>query len=338
MTRKLSRSKLISIVERFQNRRVAVYGDFVLDEFIYGEISRVSREAPVLILNFNHSQLIPGAGANSINNIKALDAVPIPIGLIGDDDAGHKLLNIFQKSGIDFSSIKIEKSYTTPVKTRILAGSSHTVKQQIVRVDRSHQDYRVSAQAKKAMEKLLLNAVPQVEGMIVSDYHLVSVDPALLKKTLHAHRNVKIPIIVDSRKRLLDFKGMLAATPNEEEVEHALSIKIGNDKKILKWAGTTLLKKLGVHALLITRGSRGMCLFEKKKKMMEIPVYGTDEVADVTGAGDTVASVFTLSLIAGCNFFEAANLANYAGGIVVMKRGTATLSREELIRAIELED
>ncbi len=335
MNKKPSKSRLVTIVERFQNQKVVVYGDLVLDEFIYGEISRVSREAPVLILNFSHSQSIPGAGANSINNIKALGAIPIPIGLIGDDEAGHKLLKLFQMSGIDLSSIMIEKGYTTPVKTRILAGSSHTVKQQIVRVDKSYQDYRLSSKTKREMKKLLFERIHQADGMIISDYHLVTVDPALLKKTLHGETLIKIPIILDSRKRLLEFEGVLAATPNEEEVEQALDITIGKDIKKLVEAGTTLLKRLTAKAILITRGSRGMCIFEKGKKMVEIPVYGTDEVADVTGAGDTVASVFTLSLIAGANFYESAVLANYAGGIVVMKRGTATLTREELIKIIK---
>ncbi len=337
MTRKLSKSRLTDLVDRFQSIKVAVWGDFVLDEFVYSEISRVSREAPVLILRYNHSRTVPGGGANSINNLKALDAIPFPIGIIGDDELGQKLLKKFQDSDIDVSSIVIEKGYTTPVKTRFLAGSSHTVKQQIVRVDRLEQDHALSPKTRKMMEKHLLHKIRRVDGMIVSDYQLITVDPSLLKKTCKKKDFVKIPIILDSRKRLLEFQGVLAATPNEEEVEQALMINIGSDRKKLERAGWALLKKIGAKAILITRGSKGMCLFEKGKKMLEIPVYGTDEVADVTGAGDTVASVFTLSLIAGGSFQEAAQLANYAGGIVVMKRGTATLSREELLNAIELD-
>ncbi len=322
------------LVDRFQNLKVAVYGDFVLDEFVYGEISRVSREAPVLILHYSHSHVVPGGGANSINNLKALDAIPYPIGIIGEDEAGKKLVQILQSSDIDLSSIVIEKGYTTPVKTRFLAGSPHTVKQQIVRVDRVQRNHPLSSKMKKMMEKLLLNKIAHVDGMIVSDYQLITVDPSLLKKIIRRKDFTEIPIILDSRQRLMEFQGVLAATPNEEEVEQALKMDIGDDRKRLERAGSALLKKIGAKTILITRGSKGMCLFERGKKMVKIPVYGTDEVADVTGAGDTVASVFTLSLIAGASFYEAARLANYAGGIVVMKRGTATLSRRELLNAI----
>jgi rfaE bifunctional protein kinase chain/domain len=335
MTRKTLKSRLIRLVDHFQDLKVAVYGDFVLDEFVYGEISRVSREAPVLILHYNRSQIIPGGGANSINNLRALDAVPFPIGVIGDDEPGKELIKILQSSDIDVSSIVIEKGYTTPVKTRFLAGSPHTVKQQIVRVDRVEQDHSLSPTSKKMIEKHLLRKIRQVDGMIVSDYQLMSVDPSLLIKTIEKIDTPKIPVILDSRKRLTEFQGVLAATPNEEEVEQALKTDIGDDRKTVERAGSVLLKKMDARAILITRGSKGMCLFERGKKMMEIPVYGTDEVADVTGAGDTVAAVFTLSLIAGASFYEAARLANYAGGIVVMKRGTATLSRKELLNAIE---
>ncbi len=338
MKKRTDKPKLLALIDRFEGVRCTVYGDFLLDEFIYGDISRVSREAPVLILDYNHSSIVPGGGANSVNNIKALDAIPIPVGIVGKDEAGFLLLDILEKAKIDTSHVRVEKGYQTPVKTRILAGSAHTTKQQIVRLDRGSRNTRMHASSRSALEKSLLRACSRSNGLLIADYSHGAVEVDLCKHAFTSLRKKNHLITLDSRTRILEFGGVSAATPNEEEVERSMNKRIGNDEAALRESGKKLLKSLRAKALLVTRGSRGMSLFEPGKEVVHIPVYGTDEVADVTGAGDTVISTFTLSLCAGGSFYESALLANYAGGIVVMKRGTATVSRAELIYAVQTDE
>ncbi len=338
MKQQLDRTKLIALIDRFEGVRCTVYGDLLLDEFIYGDISRVSREAPVLILDYNHSSVLPGGGANSVNNIKALDAIPIPVGIVGKDEAGILLLDIFKKSGINTSHVKVEKGYQTPVKTRILAGSAHTTKQQIVRLDRGSRNTCIRESNRTWLRRSLLQASTSSRGLLVADYNHGIVDVGVCKSVFASLRKKDHVITLDSRKRILEFRGISAATPNEEEVERAMNNRLGNNESTLKEAGRKILKSLEANALLVTRGSKGMALFEPGKEVVHIPVHGTDEVADVTGAGDTVISTFTLSLCAGGSFYESAILANYAGGIVVMKRGTATVSRAELVHAIQSDE
>lgn len=320
---------LRQVISRFKGRRVAVFGDLVADVFVYGEISRISREAPVLILNHRETQIVPGGGANAIHNLAALGAHPIPIGIVGDDPEGQRLLQFFAELGIDISSIVVAKSYRTPSKTRILAGAVHSQRQQIVRLDAGAP--LVDEKARNATEMKFKAAMKHAQALLVSDYGYNLVTPQVIARTW---KN-SIPATIDSRFSLLDFSGMTAATPNEPEVEAALGVSIGNDAKKLELAGRTLLRKLKHDALLITRGKDGMALFERGKKTTHIGIHGSDEIADVTGAGDTVIATFTLALAAGASYSEAARLANYAGGIVVMKYGTRPVNYEELVAAVE---
>jgi D-glycero-beta-D-manno-heptose-7-phosphate kinase len=313
---------LIQVLKRFKGRRVAVLGDFVADVFIYGEISRISREAPVLVLNQRDTQLVPGGGANAVHNLKTLGAVPLPIGVVGNDVEGHQLIHFFNKLGIDTRGIRVEKSWRTPTKTRILAGAVHGQRQQIVRLDSGSPILR----APKLGSKL-----PPCDALLVSDYGYGSITPELVSRI----RTNGIPATIDSRFSIDRFTNMTAATPNEPEVEAILGIHIGNDTRKLESAGRSLLRKLKHQALVITRGKDGMAVFEKGKRTEHIPIHGSDEIADVTGAGDTVIATFTLALAAGATFSEAARLANYAGGIVVMKYGTRPVLYSELLDAVE---
>ena len=321
-------NKLRDLLERFKDKRVVVFGDIVADVFVYGEISRISREAPVLILNHRDTQLVPGGGANAIHNLRMLGARPIPVGIVGDDAEGHQLMGFFGESGIDTSGIRVAKSYRTPTKMRILAGAVHSHRQQIVRLDSGSalQDDQLRRAAGKKLKSVLANA----DGLLVSDYGYGLVTPDAITEL-----STRVPSTIDSRFDFADFKRMSAATPNEPEVEAALGITIGSDLKKLESAGRTLLRKLQHEALLITRGKHGMSLFERGKKTVHIPIFGSDEIADVTGAGDTVIATFTLALAAGGTYEEAARLANYAGGIVVMKHGTRPVMFEELAAAVE---
>jgi rfaE bifunctional protein kinase chain/domain len=320
---------LRQILDRFKNKCVVVFGDLVADVFVYGEISRISREAPVLVLNHRETQVVPGGGANAVHNLWALGAKPLPIGLVGEDPEGQQLLGYFSDLGIDISGITVTKSYRTPTKMRILAGAVHSQRQQIVRLDSggSIQERNV----RNAIEQKLKAALHHADGFLASDYGYELVTPPIVSKV---YRN-SLPGTIDSRFSMMDFSNMSAATPNEPEVEAALGTAIGNDAEKLEWAGRTLLRKLRHQALLITRGKDGMALFERGKKTAHIPIYGSDEIADVTGAGDTVIATFTLALAAGANFYDAARLANYAGGIVVMKYGTRPVTFDELIKAVE---
>src|SRR5579863_2995705 len=325
--------RLKKIVETFPKITVTVLGDLVADEFVFGEISRVSREAPVLILKHRERTVVPGGAANAANNLADLGVNVLPVGLLGDDEAGRLLLKYFRHKKIPVSGVLKDKSYTTVTKTRILAGMTHTSRQQVVRVDREPQD----APNPHLTRELYLAArkcAHASDALLVSDYGYGAATPAIVS-TLREKGKLSVPIVLDSRYRMLQYAGVTAATPNEPEVEEALGVRIGQDWSKLLNAGEKLMSHMKLQSLVITRGRDGMVAFDQKHKPVDIPIHGSDQVADVTGAGDTVIAAFTAALAAGATTEEAAQVANYAGGIVVMKRGTATLSREELLKAID---
>lgn len=328
--------RLLSLLDAFGSKRVLVVGDLLADEFIYGEVSRVSREAPVLILKYDTTAVVPGGAGNAANNVAALGAKALLAGMVGADPEGRRLLATFPRS-VDVRQVVRAKHYRTPVKTRILAGGVHSAKQQVVRIDRET-GWPLASDVSEAFAEKLAPALVECDAVLLSDYGsgLVTPDLALaVRRALEARTPRRVvPVIVDSRYRLLEYKGLTACTPNESEVEQALGITIDDDPDVLEQAGRTLLRRTGMQAVLITRGSRGMALFQPKQPTTHIEIFGSDEVADVTGAGDTVIATLTTALASGASFDEAARLANYAGGLVVMKRGTATVSQEELKAAI----
>ena len=321
--------RLIELVESFPRQTVAVLADLVADEFVSGEISRVSREAPVLILRHRETQLVPGGGANAVNNLADLGARVLPVGVVGNDAPGDGLLDYFRRKKLDTRGILRVRGWQTTTKTRFLAGWTHTTRQQVLRVDREPEG-ALPADVTRRLERAAGAATKRAGALLVSDYGCGAVTPALVRK-------LRAPIVtLDSRYAMMDYAGcaLTAATPNEPELESFYGKRIGNNLARLESLGAALLRKLRLAALVVTRGKDGMAVFERGHKPVHIPVHGSDEVADVTGAGDTVIAIFTLALAAGATFVEAAKLANYAGGIVVMKRGTATLTREELLEAI----
>jgi rfaE bifunctional protein kinase chain/domain len=324
--------RLRKIIEAFPRVTVTVLGDMVADEFVFGEISRVSREAPVLILRHRERTVLPGGGANAVNNLADLGVNVLPVGIVGNDDPGRLLLRSFRHKRIPVTGILKDKSYTTVTKTRIIAGMPHTWRQQVVRIDREPE-----AQPGRHLARELALATQQYlrasDALLVSDYGYGAATPQILNAARRASNPV--PIVLDSRHRMLEFSGITAATPNEPEVEEALGIKIGQNWDALCSAGAEVINRMDLKSLIITRGRDGMVAFSEKHKPSDIPIFGSDEVADVTGAGDTVIATFTAALAAGASAEEAAHLANYAGGVVVMKRGTATVSQQELIAALE---
>jgi rfaE bifunctional protein kinase chain/domain len=326
--------RLTKIVESFPKITITVVGDLVADEFIFGEISRVSREAPVLILKHRERTVVPGGGANAINNLADLGVNVLPVGVVGDDEAGRLLLKAFRHKHIPMSGVLKDKSYTTVTKTRILAGMTHNARQQVVRVDREPE-----TEPNRHLKRELVLAARQYarasDALLISDYGYGAASPAILNAIRERGRLDGVPVILDSRYRMLQYSGVVAATPNEPEVEAALGVRIGNDWPSLCSAGEQVMSRMLLQSLVITRGRDGMAAFTGKHKPVDIPIFGSDQVADVTGAGDTVIATFAAAFAAGASTEEAAYLANYAGGIVVMKRGTATVSRQELLDALK---
>ena len=332
-------ARLRKIVEAFPRVTVTVLGDMVADEFVFGEISRVSREAPVLILQHRERTVVPGCGANAVNNLSDLGVNVLPVGILGNDEPGRMLLRSFRHKRIPVTGILRSKNYNTVTKTRVLAGLPHTWRQQVVRIDREPEQ-----QPDSHMQRELALAAREYlrvsDALLVSDYGYGAATPDIVKNARinWAHEPTKVPgrvpAVLDSRHRMLEFSGMTAATPNEPEVEEALGIQVGQDWQKLCSAGNGLLKRMKLDSLVITRGRDGMVAFNDKKKPVDIPIFGSDQVTDVTGAGDTVIATFTAALATGASAEDAAQLANYAGGIVVMKRGTATVSAQELLDAI----
>ena len=327
------KNDLLQIVDRFGGKKVAVWGDLILDEYIFGTTRRISREAPVLILSYRKSEYSLGGAGNSILNLKALGAEPLPIGMIGADDDGKRILKILKQKNISTECVVADRKCETPIKTRILAGEETARKQQILRIDREGSAAE-GTESKHKIHSFLSSSLSKIDGLLISDYNYHTVNEDIFNRIISQYKKKKIPVTLDSRFRLLCFKGIDVSTPNEPEVEGALHIRIDDDVQVLNRAGKELLEKTAARAVLITRGSKGMVLFEKGKPSHTIPIHGTTDIVDVTGAGDTVISVFTLGLICGATFKQASQLANYAGSVVVMKKGTAVLSAEELKDAI----
>lgn len=322
---------LRKIVEAFPRLTITVLGDMVADEFIFGEISRVSREAPVLILRHRERTVVPGCGANAVNNLAELGVNVLPVGVLGNDDAGRLLLRQFRHKHIPVTGILRNKTYATVTKTRVLAGLPHTWRQQVVRIDREPE-----VELDRHMQRELALATREYlkisDALLVSDYGYGAATPQILSAARGKAQSV--PVVLDSRHRTLEFSGITAATPNEAEVEEALGVTIGQDWDKLCGAGGAIVNRMKLQSLVITRGRDGMVAFSGKHKPVDIPIFGGDQVTDVTGAGDTVIAAFTAALAAGASAEDAAQIANYAGGIVVMKRGTATVSAQELLDAI----
>ena len=325
--------RLKKIVESFPKVTITVVGDLVADEFVFGEISRVSREAPVLILKHRERSVVPGGGANAIYNLAELGVNVLPVGVIGDDEPGRLLLKQFRHKRIPVSGVLKDKQYTTVTKTRILAGMTHTARQQVVRLDREPES-EPNSHLKRELVLAAREYVRASDALLVSDYGYGSASPTILNEIRGKGTAAGVPVVLDSRFRMLEFSGVTAATPNEPELEEALGIRVQDWKRLCS-AAEQIMSRMKLQSLLVTRGRDGMVAFTRRHKPVDIPIFGSDQVADVTGAGDTVIATFTAALATGASSEEAAHLANYAGGVVVMKRGTATVSRQELLHAIE---
>jgi rfaE bifunctional protein kinase chain/domain len=324
-------SRLLACLEEFPGKTVVVLGDLVADEYVYGKPERISREAPVLILRYLATEMRLGGAANACHNLHLLGARVLPLGAVGADRAGDAIRRLFAEQGIPTDGIVTVTGRSTPVKTRIMAGGYRATRQQVVRVDREPEGPLPPAAEAAVLERLEALG-PRVDAVVLSDYGYGTIGGRLLDRVRELGAAGTI-VTADSRYELLRFEGVTAATPSEPEVEQLLGVTLDGDKGV-EQVGWRLLERLGCRLLLVTRGSKGLVLFERGGGATFVPIHGSDEIADVTGAGDTVISTFTLALAGGASAPDAARLSNYAGGVVVMKRGTAPITRVELRAAI----
>lgn len=316
-----------AITNGFRGKRVAIIGDLVADQFLGGTISRVSREAPVFILRHDETVTLPGAAANAAANVASLGGTPISVGVVGPDENGRRLLDALTAAGVDVGSVLTDAEATTTTKVRVLAGQHYAARQQVIRIDYENgPELGTSAQANLAAR--LAASAETLDAIIVSDYGYGAVFDEIYSEARAIAERRSIPLVVDSRYRLASLKGATAATPNREEVENIVGKGFGDGD----CAG--LRQKLGLAALLVTNGNKGMSLFAPDD-VVHIDAVGSPEPVDVTGAGDTVIAAFTLGLASGLSFADAARAANHAGGIVVMKKRTATVSAAELLTSLD---
>ncbi len=312
-----------------EGKRIVIWGDLVADHTVYGDSSRISREAPVLILEKEWDTVSAGCAGNAVMNVAALGGIPLPVGIVGKDEMGRRLRAEFEERGIDTSHLLMRPGVETAIKMRVLAGGLHTVKQQVIRID-SAGGYRGVADAD--MMVCLRDALREADAVIISDYSLGTVRPSLFATQVRKRSTLSV---IDSRHNLLDFRGAVSATPNEPELEEVSRVAFGDDEVLLDKAARATQRRLQLEALLVTRGKRGMALYQLRRRRIDIPVEEVREIVDVTGAGDTVIAAYTLALSAGAPFEEAAGLASVAAGLAVMQRGAAAPGASEVRGALE---
>jgi len=315
------------IKDSFHKKKIVIVGDLVADQFLNGTIARVSREAPVFILRHDETNTLPGGAANAAMNTAALGSKTVAIGIVGDDEAGRTLLSRLSDGGVDCSGVVTSQEMKTTTKVRVLGGQEHAVRQQVIRIDYENGNLPDAPTISRLVDNLMINA-KDADAIIISDYDYGAADSRVFEKALEISKEKGIPVVVDSRFALKRFKGATAATPNEDE-----AVKLLGDKFSEKGC-ENLRKELGLQALLVTRGNKGMVLFDENEAPNSIQAVGSLEPIDVTGAGDTVIAAFTLGLASGLAAMDAAEVANHAGGIVVMKKGTATVSMDELLESL----
>jgi D-glycero-beta-D-manno-heptose-7-phosphate kinase len=328
---KKTKTSPYQLIEQFHGKKICVIGDIIADVFIFGKPYRLSREAPVVVVKHEEEKIFPGSAGNTINNLLALGAEVFPVGFIGSDPTGDKLMDYFSCfKAVDTDGF-IRHDGETVTKTRILAGDTHTSKQQVIRIDKDS-NRPISKGERSLLMERVKSLIPWMDAFIVSDYGHGVIDRKVIN--LMSETAKTRTVVGDSRYNLKSFKGFTLITPNESEALALASAENDND---IETVGRRIMELMNVTALLITRGNKGMSLFTKRGPARHIPISGSDDVADVTGAGDTVCAAVTLSLASGADFYDASRIANMAAGIVVMKRGTATVTMDELRKILDVQ-
>ncbi|HXV13821.1 MAG TPA: PfkB family carbohydrate kinase [Candidatus Krumholzibacteria bacterium] len=323
------------LLDAFTTRRIAVVGDFLLDQYMLGTTARVSREAPIVVVDYQETVNHPGGAANAAQNVTALGGTAVAVGVLGADREADALVTLLRERGVDTNGLLALARATTSLKLRIMAGEMNAQKQQVARVDRSHR-IELDAAARAALVEAVESAGGSCDAVLLADYGLGVLGEDVSARAIDVARARGVPVVVDSRYRAFAFRGATVATPNEVEAMAALGLEREGDLM----DGERLRRSLaqtGLASLIVTRGSKGMVVCDEGGKVSTIGIAGTHQATDVTGAGDTVSAVVALSLSAGASLEEAARMATFAASIVVMKRGTATASPAEMRTVIESE-
>ena len=326
------KEELLSLLDELEGQRILVLGDVVADIYLQGSISRISREAPVLVLEQQKEVIVAGGAANVVNNVATLGGSVFAVGLLGHDSGGEGLKEVLRKNGAHIEGLLTDENRPTISKTRIIAGGRATVSQQIVRVDKECHEPLTEAHEKELL-KYIKSVLPQMQGVVLSDYGSGTVTPKLRKSILKYAREHGIPTMVDSRYDVKSFKGVGFVKQNDAELAAAVGRSLPDEEAVIE-AAQELLGTLEAEGVLVTRGELGMILVEADGAVHVIPVSDKSEVYDVSGAGDTCVATVILALAAGISPEKAAELSNVASGIAVRKLGTATVSAEELRRAL----
>ena len=327
-------NKLIEDIKKIENKSILVVGDLALDEMIYGDAQRISREAPVLILQHTNTKLILGGASNAAHNVSTLNNGKVGvIGVCGQDYYSELLLDTFAKANIDNSGIVSDKNRKTIVKTRVSGSITTSITQQIVRIDRQSSGY-ISEETEEKVIEMIKKKLPSYDGVIISNYHIGTLTPKIINYTIDLANSLGKTVVVDAQKNLTEYKNVTSMTPNLPDTESSVGFEIKNEND-LKRAGKYLLDTTNAKSVLITCGADGMFVSERNDKYTKIPVFNKSEVFDVTGAGDTVTAVYSLALSAGIDPVYSAVIGNTAASIVVRQFGCATTKVDELISAVQ---
>ena len=328
------KDKLVSYINKLNTKKILVIGDLALDEMIYGDAERISREAPVLILQHTKTKHILGGASNAAHNAATLNNSKVGvIGVMGDDYHSNFLVETFKNAGVDCRGIVTDKERKTIVKTRISGSITTSITQQIVRIDRQSKGY-ISTETENKILKKIDELLPLYDGVILSNYHIGTITPKIISHTIALSNKLDKVCVVDAQKELETYKNITSMTPNLPDTEKSVGFEI-KDIEDLKKAGNTLLEKTNAKSVLITCGADGMFVTKPNNDFTKIPVFNKSEVFDVTGAGDTVTAVYTLALTCGIDPVYSALIGNVAASIVVRQFGCATTTTEELLNAVK---
>ena len=329
----LNLEKLKILIEKLGQAKILVIGDLALDEMVYGDTERISREAPVLILQHTHTKHILGGASNAAHNVSKInDGKVAVIGVIGEDYQADDLVNAFKEANVDCSNLVSDKERKTITKTRISGSCSHSITQQIVRVDR-----QTNAPISKETEDKLINKIvkliPEFDAIILSDYHIGTLTDNVISAVIDTAQKYSKKVIVDAQKDLNRYNGVYSMTPNLPDTQKHVGFFLNTREDFLR-AGNRILEQTNANSILITCGSEGMVVIEKDNKYTHIPVFNKSKVFDVTGAGDTVTATYSLALAIGAEPVYAAVIGNIAAGIVIKQFGCATTSIQEILSAM----
>ena len=331
---KIDIEKLLDYARGLANAKILVVGDLALDEMVYGDTERISREAPVLILRHTHTNLILGAASNAAHNVATINNGKVGVvGVVGDDYQANDLRSAFEKAGVDCSNLVVDNERPTVTKTRISGSCFQSITQQIVRIDRQSSE-PISVDTENAILEKLEKTIPNYDGVILSDYHIGTLTDKVIKKTIEICKKLNKIVIVDGQKNMERYRGVTSMTPNLPDTQKHVGFYIKKDSDMQK-AGNVLIRDTDAEFVLITCGEEGMALVTKDGKMVRVPVFNKSKVFDVTGAGDTVTALYSLALTSGAEPVYAAILGNIAAGIVIKQFGCATTTIDELVEFIE---